>query len=328
MTRIVVTGAGGFIGRALTAALSCRPETVVVAADNNLRGSLETLAERPNIRKVYCDVRDMTGVDELCRGADIVFHLAAINGTRNFYEMPGEVLEVGVIGAHNVLKASVLHRVGRVVLLSSSEVYNEAEVIPTPEGVQLRIPDVFNPRFSYAGSKIASELMAVNYLRSSATEFVIVRPHNVYGPAMGFDHVVPEIVKKIYAATQRPVAGGRPTIEIEGTGEETRAFMFIEDAIKAIELCAFASASGEVYHIGTEEEVSIRGLVGEIARVVGKEVQVRAAGVRAGSTTRRCPDTSKLQRLGFVAGVPLEEGLRRTVRWYWEYFGKEGRWTS
>lgn len=328
MTRIVVTGAGGFIGRALTASLSRRPETVVVAVDNNLRGSLESVEERSNVSKVYCDVRDASTVDELCRGADMVFHLAAINGTRNFYEMPGTVLEVGVIGAHNILKASVEHRVGRVVLLSSSEVYNEPDVIPTPENVQLRIPDVFNARFSYAGSKIASELMAINYLRSSATQFVIVRPHNVYGPAMGFDHVVPEVVKKIFVATRRPVAGGWPTIEIEGTGDETRAFVFIDDAIKAIELCAFAARQGEVYHVGTEEEVSIRELVSEIARVLGKEVRVRAAGVRAGSTTRRCPDASKLRGLGFVAEVPLKEGLRRTVRWYWDYFGEQGRWTS
>ena len=319
MTTVVVTGAGGFIGRALTDSLAQRPGTRVVAADNDFRGSLETVTERPNVRRVHCDVRDCVAVEELCTGADIVFHFAAVNGTRNFYEMPATVLEVGVIGAHNVLRASVKQGVGRVVLASSSEVYHQPDVIPTPETVGLRIPDIFNARFSYAGAKIASELMAVNYLRSTATDFVIVRPHNVYGPAMGFDHVVPEIAKKIFIASR----GGATTdvaIEIEGTGDETRAFIFVEDAVRAIELCAFASPGREVYHVGTEEEVSVRELIGEIGRALGMDVRIRTSSRRAGSTTRRCPDTSKLQGLGFVPKVPLREGIRQTARWYWECF--------
>lgn len=321
MNRIVITGAGGFIGRALVASLAHRPDTFVIAADNNFRGSLDTLDERGNITKVHCDVCNVEAVNEVCRKADMVLHLAAINGTKNFYEMPASVLEVGIIGTHNVLKASIEHHVKRVVFVSSSEVYNVPDIIPTPETVECRVPDVFNPRFSYGGSKIAGELMTVHYLLTTPTDFVILRPHNVYGAQMGFEHVIPQIVKKVFDGSYKKTLGEETiTIEIEGTGEETRAFIFIDDAVRAIELCALDSLGKEVYNIGTEKEITIKEVIVEIGRALGKKVLTRSSRIRVGSTPRRCPDTSKIRALGFVPKISLQEGMRRSALWYWEYF--------
>ncbi len=317
MKKVVVTGAGGFIGRALVASLVRRGDMSVVAADNNIRGSLETVEDSPFVSKVRCDVLDMAAVSEVCREADLVFHLAAINGTKNFYEIPADVLEVGIIGSHNVLKASVRRGVRRLIFMSSSEVYNVPAVIPTPETIPCCIPDVFNPRFSYGGSKLAGELMVVNYLRGTDTEFVIIRPHNVYGPHMGYDHVIPELIQKIREADPDESAGARPSrIPIQGTGDETRAFIFIDDAVRAIALCAFHGAPNDIYNVGTDQEISIRMLVAELGAALSRDVRVAPTELWAGSTPRRCPDTSKIAAMGFRPQISLREGVARTARWY------------
>ncbi|MCR4340410.1 MAG: NAD-dependent epimerase/dehydratase family protein [Gemmatimonadaceae bacterium] len=324
MKKVVVTGAGGFIGRALVASLARHEGMSVVAADNNFRGSLETVAHAPSVSTVRCDVLDMAAVSELCQGADLVFHLAAINGTKNFYEAPAAVLEVGIIGTHNVLKASLRHGVRRVIFMSSSEVYNVPDVIPTPEAVRCIVPDVYNARFSYGGGKIAGELMTVNYLRGTGTEFMIIRPHNVYGPQMGRDHVVPELIRKIRDAGGEDAGGAPLRIHIQGTGEETRAFIFIDDAVRAIELCAFHGAPNTTYNIGTDQEVSVKTLVAELGVALSRDVQVAPAELLLGSTPRRCPDTSKIAALGFRPEISLREGIARTARWYWQDLASPG----
>jgi len=321
MAKIVITGAGGFIGRGLARDLASNLENEVWALDNNFRGSLRSIGNLPNLVLKECDVCDYEDILRLLKGANTVFHLAAINGTRNFYDMPDRVLEVGILGTHNVTKACIEIGINHLVFASSSEVYQKPEHIPTTEEETCRVPEITNPRLSYGGSKIAGELIVINYLRSSNTSFTIFRPHNVYGPEMGFDHVVPELTRKIFQSCN----GKRETdkeveIEIEGGGTETRSFIYIDDAIDAIGLCAEKGGGNSIFNIGTEEEKKIKDVADSIGKILGLELKCSSSKLKKGSTPRRCPDTQKLRSLGFYPKTDFKQGLTKTVDWYWNYY--------
>lgn len=320
--RIAITGAGGFVGRSLTLRLAQQGHKIL-ALDNDSRGSLGSVPEHPNLLRRRCDVLESDDLEVLFESADAVYHLAAINGTENFYRMPEKVIEVGVIGTHNVLKAALKSGVRRFYFASSSEVYDTPSIIPTPETVKCTVADVFNPRFSYSASKIAGELMTINYLRGTDTQHVIFRLHNVYGPQMGYDHVIPQLVKKVIDEIDRNPGATTVTIPLQGSGEETRSFVYIDDATRAIEMSTLGVADSRLIHIGTEQEIPIRRLAEEIGKVLGVEVQVTPEACMEGSPLRRCPDTTNLRGLGFAAEVSLREGLEKTGRWYAERY-REG----
>ena len=321
MNKIVVTGAGGFIGRALVRYLTSDLSSEVWALDNNFRGSLKSISNRPNLVFQECDVCNYNDIINFLKGASKVFHLAAINGTRNFYDIPDRVLEVGILGTHNVTKACVELGINHLVFASSSEVYQEPKQIPTTEEETCRVPEINNPRLSYGGSKIAGELIVLNYLRNYNTSFTIFRPHNVYGPEMGFDHVIPELIKKIFkSSNSKCQTGEKVEIAIEGDGTETRSFIYIDDTIDAIRLCTEKGERNNIFNIGTEEEKTIKNLVISIGSILGFEVSVKSSTLKRGSTPRRCPDTRKLRSLGFNQKTFFEQGLKKTVDWYWNYY--------
>lgn len=317
--KIAVTGAGGFIGRALSARLAGQGHEVL-ALDNDFRGALRSIPEHASISRRRCDVLDAADLVRAFEGAEAVYHLAAINGTGNFYRIPEKVLEVGIIGTHNALKATMANGVARFYLASSSEVYENPPIIPTPESVRCSVSDVFNPRYSYSGGKIAGELMTINYLRGSDTHFAIFRPHNVYGPQMGFEHVIPQLVKVTLDAIDR--SGGASTVRVplQGTGEETRAFIFVDDGVRAIETGTLHNPEGGLIHIGNQVETRIAELATMIGLALGVNVEPRPSEAVQGSPSRRCPDTSRLRGLGFQAEISLEEGVERTVRWYADHY--------
>lgn len=322
MTEVLVTGGTGFVGSNLVKRLVDCGYAVRVF-DNNWRGSLDRLGDYGNqIDFIERDIRNSQAVDDAVSGVTWLFHLACINGTRYFYEMPDRVLEVGVKGALNTLEASLKHEVKRYILISSSEVYQEPTHIPTSEDERVIIPDVRNPRFSYSGAKIISELLVFNYLREADIDAIIVRPHNIYGPNMGFEHVIPEFIVKMLELSDN-LTKTKINFQIQGCGRETRAFCYIDDAIDGLVICAEKGSDGQVYHLGTEEEVSIASLAHKVANNLGIQVYTKAGDLRRGSTSRRCPDTSKLRSIGYNPKVTLDEGLRKTCDWYVEYWRRE-----
>src|SRR5262249_3152062 len=157
----------------------------------------------------------------------------------------------------NTVEAALAVGATRYVLASSSEVYNEPSQVPTPETERLVIADPQNPRFSYAGGKIASELLALHLGQRRGLHVVIFRPHNVYGPDMGFEHFIPEVVERIVHLSHGFQAR---TIDlpIQGSGDETRSFCYISDAARGAFLAGERGASGEVYNVGTQREVRVR----------------------------------------------------------------------
>src|SRR2546421_571322 len=190
---VLVTGGTGFIGAALVRRLVADGRAVRVL-DNNSRGSCERLGRLVDrVEVVEGDIRDSNLVREAAHGVDTVVHLAAINGTEFFYSRPELVLDVAIRGMLAVVEACRAEKVTNLFVASSSEVYQTPALVPTDEGAQLVVPDVFNPRYSYGGGKIATELIAANYGRSGFHRVVVFRPHNVYGPQMGWEHVIPQM---------------------------------------------------------------------------------------------------------------------------------------
>ena len=317
--RILVTGGSGFIGSALVKALVGRGENVRVLDDNS-RGALRRLHEVEREIEFVCgDIRDAAAVDAAMRGIDEVHHLAFINGTATFYSAPDLVLDVGVKGIVNVIDACRRQGVGRLVLASSSEVYQSPPRVPTDESVPLMIPDVLNPRLSYGAGKIISEMMAINYGRKHFERVLIFRPHNVYGPDMGFDHVIPEFAVRLNRAIASHAEGGAVPFPIQGSGEETRSFCHVDDLIAGVMVMRERGEHLGIYHVGTTEEVTIADLARRIARTAGRQIALEPSQVRAGSTARRCPDISKLAALGYRPRVPLDQGLPPVLRWYWDH---------
>ena len=195
--RVLVTGGSGFIGSALVKALVRHGDAVRVFDDNS-RGAPRRLREvEGDVEFVEGDIRDPAAVDAAMRGVDEVHHLAFVNGTATFYSAPDLVLDVGVKGIVNVIDACRRHWRRTLILASSSEVYQSPPQVPTDESVPLVIPDPLNPRLSYGAGKIISEMMAINYGRKHFERVLIFRPHNVYGPDMGFDHVIPQFAVRL-----------------------------------------------------------------------------------------------------------------------------------
>lgn len=312
----LVTGGSGFLGAALVKDLIDAGRTVRVLDDNS-RGRARRL-EGLDVEFIKGDVRDASVVQAATTGVETVWHLAYINGTRFFYERPDAVLEVGIKGALNTLEAALATGVKRYVLASTSETYNNPSHVPTTESERLMIPDVTNPRFSYGGGKIASELLTLHLGGHRGLETVIFRPHNIYGPDMGHEHVIPEIVERIVMVSDR-LKLTSIDLEIQGDGSETRAFCFVTDGATGARISGERGEAGEIYHLGTPEEISIRHLVELIGKTMGIEINVVPGPLRAGGTPRRCPDITKLEGLGYEPKVMIEAGLEQTVPWYVEH---------
>jgi nucleoside-diphosphate-sugar epimerase len=252
------------------------------------------------------------------RGIDEVHHLAFVNGTATFYSAPDLVLDVGVKGIVNVIDGCRRHGVGRLILASSSEVYQSPPRVPTDEHAPLVVPDPHNPRLSYGAGKIISEMMAINHGRKHFERVLIFRPHNVYGPDMGFDHVIPQFAVRLKRAMEAQ-ATGVIAFPIEGSGAETRSFCHVDDLVQGVMLMRAKGEHLGIYHVGTAEEVSIADLARRMAKIAGREIALRPSAIREGSTPRRCPDISKLAALGYSPRVRLDEGLPPTLKWYWAH---------
>jgi nucleoside-diphosphate-sugar epimerase len=313
----LVTGGTGFIGAALVLRLLAEGHRVRVL-DNNSRGAERRLGRAlADVEMIVGDIRDPDCVSKATHGVDAVHHLAYVNGTENFYKHPDLVLEVGAKGMINVVDACIAHGVQELIVASSSEVYQSPPQVPTDETAPLVVPDLMNPRYSYGGGKLFSELYAINVAARRLARVVLYRPHNVYGPDMGFEHVIPQFavrLKRLADATPT----GELTFPIQGTGQETRSFCYIDDFVDGLIAIQDRGAASNLYHIGTTEEVTVADLAQRIASKLGREIRLVTSPVLAGSTPRRCPAIDKLEALEYRQKVPLESGLVPTCKWYFD----------
>lgn len=311
MSLVLVTGGAGFLGSSLVRRL-CEQGRPVRVLDDASRGKPRRLEGLP-CEFVAGDVRDAGAVARACAGAATVVHYAFVNGTRFFYEKPELVLEVGVRGMVNVLDGCRAAGVKELLLASSSEVYQEAPRWPADESVPMTVPDPLNPRYSYGAGKLISEMLALHGW-GGLTRALIVRPHNVYGPDMGGEHVIPEL--SLRAARLAAAAPGPVRLPIQGDGSQKRAFCHVSDFTEGVLAVLARGKHRTIYHVGTPEERAIADVARAVVRALGREAELVTGPAAPGGVTRRVPDVTRLKGLGWAPKTSFEDGVAEAARWY------------
>ena len=313
--KILVTGGTGFIGSHTANFLHKKGHDVTIC-DNNFRGKFDDSVKHLNF--IQCDLTKIDELEKLDTDYDCVYHFAAINGTGNFYEIPHLVLKVNALANINILDWCVKNKIKKILSTSSSEVYASTpnKSIPTKEEVSVSIDNIYNPRFSYAASKIFGESLFLNYHTQFDLEVKIVRPHNIYGARMGFEHVIPQVIKRIYKKES--------PFKIYGH-DQSRSFCYIDDAVRLLELVMDKKASdGKIIHLGTEVETKIDDLVYKLFDICDFHPEVEFSDPVIGSVSRRCPDVSLLSEItGYRSKCDLDYGLRESCKWYLDYYRKQ-----
>ena len=317
MARVLVLGGAGFVGYHLAERLSREGDDVTVVDDlsrGRMDAELQSLLTRPTVRFVRADLTAPSALDGLPRAWDQVYMLAAVVGVRNTTADPARVIRVNTLAMLNVLEWLTADA-GVVFFSSTSEAYAGGVArglvpVPTPEDVPLAIDDIAHPRFAYAASKILGEAAMLHYARAKGFSVVVGRFHNVYGPRMGMDHVIPELC-------WRALEGEDP-FRVFGP-EQRRAFCHVADALEGMtRLMATERARGHVVNIGNDaDETRVSDLLALILRIAKFAPTLALVPAPSGSVARRCPDISKLRALtGFAPKVSLEHGVRETFDWY------------
>lgn len=317
MKRAIVTGAAGFLGFNIATLLADSGDWEVIGIDNFCRGERDEpyarLGARDGVTLLELDLNEPATYRDIPLDVDVVFHMAALNGTQNFYERPFEVVRSCTLPTLYLIdhfgKATARPR---FVYAGTSEAYAATVTrfnwaVPTAEDVPLCIDDPYNPRWSYGASKLHGEITTINGCRHFDMPFTIVRYHNAYGPRMGDKHVIPDFLAR----------AKRGEYALFG-GHDTRSFLFGDDAGRAtIALAQADGAVGNTYHVGGVRELTMIDLARLMMEVCGFDGELVVHEAPHGSVRRRCPDVSKARALiGSFETVSLEEGLRRTGDFY------------
>tara|TARA_B100000519_G_C14256234_1_gene445190 strand:+ start:1668 stop:2648 length:981 start_codon:yes stop_codon:yes gene_type:complete len=320
MSKILITGGGGFIGFHLAKSLLNDGHKVTIL-ENFIRGRKDQdftkLVEQKNVNLIEGDITNHNTFTNLDDEYKAVFHFAAINGTENFYKIPDKVLKVGILGTLNILDWFVKRGNGKLIFASSSEAYagtlkimGDDFPIPTPEDIPLTINNPANTRWSYGGSKILGELAFHAYSNAHGlSDWSIVRFHNIYGPRMGYEHVIPQMIDRVI---------NREDPFVVFDSDATRSFCFIEDAVQALKLILKSKDTNRAtLNIGRSDgEIKISELVEKIFSVANVSPQIINKAGPKGSVKRRCPNIDKLNQLGYKPQTDLEDGIDKTYNWY------------
>jgi dTDP-glucose 4,6-dehydratase len=307
--KILITGAGGFIGShlvELTANNGFNVRAFVRYNSKNSWGWLESSDRLKDIEVVTGDIRDFDSVHRAMKGCGAVFHLAALIGIPYSYVSPLAYLKTNVEGTYNVLEAARSLEIKDVLITSTSETYGSAQYVPIDE----KHPLV--GQSPYSASKIAADQLAISYHRSFGLGVKLVRPFNTYGPRQSARAVIPTIITQILS--------GRRELRL-GNLDPTRDLTYVMDtAAGFISIYRAKDLYGEVTNIGANDEISIGHLAALIAEIMNAEICI------IGQDERKRPDASEVMRLrcdnsnilahtDWKPKVSLRQGLAKTIDW-------------
>lgn len=311
--RIVITGGAGFIGSTLAGRLAERNE--IVLFDNLARNTLQhtNLSQHRNVALVQGDILDYDATRRAMEGAHIVVHAAAIAGIDTVIKSPVRTMEVNMIGTAHVLRAAKEAKVSeRVIEFSTSEVFGSM-AYRVSEDDHAVAGSAGEARWVYAVSKLAGEHLAYAYYREFGLPTVTLRPFNIYGPGQTGEGAIQIFIRR--ALRNEPIT-------IYGDGTQIRAWCYVDDMVEGL-LFAMESpkAVGESFNIGNARAVTtIFGLAETVCRVLNSKSEIVFKPSLSADIELRIPETKKSEQLlGFKAKVDLEEGIRRTAKWYQEH---------
>lgn len=320
MTHALVTGGAGFIGSHLCERLLSAGYDVTVM-DNLSTGRFENIAHlegRPGFRYTIEDIRNIHVIDRLASECDVIFHLAAAVGVHKIISQPIETIEVNVGGTEVVLRTARRYR-RRVVLASTSEVYGKGVRFPFHEDDDTLIGPTIRSRWSYATSKAIDEFLALAYHKEINLPVVIVRLFNTVGPRQTgqYGMVMPRFVQAALA--------GQP-IRVYGDGQQQRCFANVSDVVQAIHALAEApQAVGQVFNVGSGEEVTIMALAQRIQARTGSASEIALIPYEQAYESgfedfrRRIPSLDKIkQAIGWAPSTPLDTTIDQIIAYYRE----------
>lgn len=308
--KVLVTGAGGFIGSHLVERLCGQGAHVRAFVRYNSRSDIGLLRLLPesalkDIEIIGGDIRDESAVEKACANVDVIYHLGALISIPYSYRHPREVVESNITGTLNVLMAAQKMSVPRVVHTSTSEVYGTARYVPIDEVHPLQ------GQSPYSASKIGADKIVESFHAAYDLPVVTVRPFNTFGPRQSARAVIPTIITQVLGGSMLKI----------GNLESTRDFTYVEDTVDGFIKAGLVQAiEGQVFNLGTGTEVSIGKLAERIMHLAGRqaEVKVEAGRLRpVKSEVMRLISDNRSAReiLGWQPQVSLDDGLRRTIEW-------------
>jgi UDP-glucose 4-epimerase len=318
MKKILVTGGAGFIGYHLSKILSEEDENEVHIVDDLSHGKkdeyFKQLIEKRNIIFYEADLTSLDSYSKIENKYDQIYHLAAVVGVRRVVENPVLTVRVNTLSTIYLLDyVKEMKNKPKVLFTSSCENYAGSikmcnVEIPTPENVPLCIEDIYNPRWSYGGSKILGEIACLHYSKKYNFEVKIVRYHNIYGPRMGTCHVIPEFITRILNKENPFLLYG---------GNQYRTFCYVDDTAK-MTINVMNKSKSTLYNIGSSsEETEIRTIAKILFKIANFYPELVEMGAPEGSIQHRKPDMSKMKSESLqVDDVNLNEGLQKTYNWY------------
>jgi len=311
MDTYLVTGGAGFIGSNLVEELVRRNETVKVI-DNFVTGKRENLAPFLNrIELIEGDIGDISLLRKVTGGVDYVLHQAALRSVPRSVDNPLAANEANVTGTLNVLLAAKEAGVKRLVYASSSSVYGDTPALPK---VETQKPEPVSP---YAVSKLTGEYYCTVFTKIYGLETACLRYFNVFGPRQSLESryavVIPKFISNILKDEPPPV---------HGDGEQSRDFTYIDNVVSANLLAANAeTVQGEIFNVACGERFSVLDIVKQLNKILNKEVELEFVSPRPGDVRHTLADISKAQKLlNYRISVGFEEGLKKTVEWFKEYW--------
>jgi UDP-glucose 4-epimerase len=320
---VLITGGAGFIGSHLAERLLERGDEVRIV-DNLSTGSAQNIQHLKTARRFHCFLDTITNqrlMAELVDQSDVIYHLAAAVGVRLIVESPTQAMETNIRGTEVVLELAA-KRGKRVLVASTSEVYGKRSQVPFREDDDLVLGPPDKGRWSYACSKAIDEFLAVAYWKEKRLPTVVVRLFNVVGPRQTgrYGMVIPSLVKQALSGDD---------MTVYGDGSQSRCFTHVNDAVGAlIALAENPDANGEVYNIGSTEEISILELARKIKEMVASESRIilvpyeQAYKEGFEDMMRRVPDLNKINRaIGYHPSTNLEEILLSTIQYHVEESG-------
>lgn len=308
--KVLVTGADGFIGSHLTEMLlgkGCQVRALSYYNSFNYWGWLEDIPYSENLEVISGDIRDPHFVDELVKGVDVIFHLAALIAIPFSYLAPDSYVDTNIKGTLNICQAALRHNVQKMIHTSTSEVYGTARYVPIDEQHPLQ------PQSPYSASKIGADSIALSFFYSFQLPLTIARPFNTYGPRQSARAVIPTIITQL--------AAGAKQIKL-GDLRPTRDFNFVKDTCKGMILLAEGeNTNGQVFNIGSDTEISIGDLASKIMELMGKQAEIISEEHRLRPRNSevlrlRCNNQKIRQTVGFEPDFTLEVGLEQTIAWF------------